>query len=123
MYAFSWDVLRPCVRHTAKQYSKTSPHTPLSLLLGARGVSLRRSSGLFSGDRQHETQCSKLSQQLSSLLHLRCTNARSQNQQEAPARINGQVRSEDKSEKYGMRHTTMPVCATRWICAARLACA
>jgi hypothetical protein len=78
MYAFSCDVLRPCVRHTAKQYSKTSPHTPLSLLLGARGVSLRLSSGLCSGERQHETQCSKLSQQLSSLLHLLAAHARLQ---------------------------------------------
>lgn len=37
---------------------------------GTRGYDARLASGWLSGARQQETQCSKLSQQLSSLPHL-----------------------------------------------------
>ena len=70
MYAFSWLVLNTCVLQIAMQYSNAVSHTPLSFLPGTLGYSLRFSSGVLSGDRQQDTQCSKLAQQLSSLPHL-----------------------------------------------------
>jgi len=68
--AFSCSVLRDVVRHNPRQYSNAVLQYPVPGWLKPRGTSFRRDSGLFPGERQHETQYSYSEQHWSSAWQL-----------------------------------------------------